>query len=214
MAKRAGIPVSLAHLETRDGVGLDGVIAEPRGRRRAALVWVHGLGSVFYSGQPLIHEVSTRLNAAAVGYFKFNNRGHGPVARAGRRLAGAAFERFGQSVEDIRAMVTFARARGYRRVILAGHSTGANKVLHYAARARDRRVSGIILLGPISDVAAEAKRVGARELRRRVAAAEQIASRDPQGLVPRVWGFWSARRYISLYRPGEREDVFPYHRPG
>jgi len=213
MTKRADIAVSLVHLETRDGVGLDGVIAEPRGRRRAALVWVHGLGSVFYSGQPLIREVSTRLNAAGVGYFKLNNRGHGVVARGGKRLAGAAFERFGQSVEDIRAMVTFARARGYRRVILAGHSTGANKVLHYAARARDRRVSGIILLGPVSDVAAEAKRVGARELRRRVAAAEKIARRNPQALVPREWGYWSAQRYISLYRPGGNEDVFPYYRP-
>jgi len=72
MTKRADIAVSLVHLETRDGVGLDGVIAEPRGRRRAALVWVHGLGSVFYSGQPLIREVSTRLNAAGVGYFKLS----------------------------------------------------------------------------------------------------------------------------------------------
>src|SRR5438876_667841 len=169
MTKRPDIPVSLAHLDTRDGVGLDGVIAEPHGRRRAALIWVHGLGSMFYSGQPLIREVVTRLNAVGVA--------------------------------DIRAMVTLARARGYRRVILAGHSTGANKVLHYAARARDRRVSGIVLLGPISDAAAEAKRVGARELRRRVAAAEKIARRDPQALVPREWGYWSAQRYISLYRP-------------
>jgi len=213
MTKRPDIPVSLAHLDTRDGVGLDGVIAEPHGRRRAALIWVHGLGSMFYSGQPLIREVVTRLNAVGVAYFKFNNRGHGVVSRGGRRLAGAAFERFGQSVADIRAMVTLARARGYRRVILAGHSTGANKVLHYAARARDRRVSGIVLLGPISDAAAEAKRVGARELRRRVAAAEKIARRDPQALVPREWGYWSAQRYISLYRPGEVEDVFPYYRP-
>jgi pimeloyl-ACP methyl ester carboxylesterase len=212
MATRAGIPISLVHLETRDGVGLDGLMAEPRGRRRAAVVWVHGLGSVFYSGQPLIREMAARLNAAGVGYFKFNNRGHGVVARAGRRLAGAAFERFGQSAVDIRAMVTFARARGYRRVILAGHSTGANKVLHYAARARDRRVSGIILLGPISDVAAEANRVGARELRRRVAVAEKLARRDPLALVPRAWGYWSAQRYISLYRPGGNEDVFPYYR--
>ena len=175
---------------------------------------MHGLGSVFSSAQPLIRELSRRLNTAGIGYFKLNNRGHDVVAGRGKRLAGAAFERFGQSVEDIRAMVTFARQRGYRRVMLAGHSTGANKVLHYAARARDRRVSGIILLGPISDVAAEAKRLGWRELRRRVAAAERIVRRDPQGLVPRAWGYWSARRYISLYRPGEDEDVFPYYRPG
>src|SRR2546427_8453516 len=213
MTSPAGVAVSLVRVETRDGVFLDGVVAEPRRRRHTALIWVHGLGSVFSSAQPLIRELSRRLNTAGIGYFKLNNRGHYVVAGRGKRLAGAAFERFGQSVEDIRAMVTFARARGYRRVILAGHSTGANKVLHYAARARDRRVSGIVLLGPISDAAAEAKRVGARELRRRVAAAEKIARRDPQALVPREWGYWSAQRYISLYRPGEVVDVFPYYRP-
>jgi pimeloyl-ACP methyl ester carboxylesterase len=213
MTDRPGVPVSLARLTTRDGVWLDGLVAEPRRRRGPALIWVHGLGSVFSSGQPLINELATRLNAAGMGYFKFNNRGHDVVARRGKRLAGAAFERFGQSVEDIRTMVAFARARGYSRVILAGHSTGANKVLHYA-RTRDRRVSGIILLGPISDVAAEARRVGERELHRRVRAAERIARRDPQALVPRTWGFWSARRYLSLYRPGGDEDVFPYNRSG
>jgi acetyl esterase/lipase len=208
------VAVSLARIRTRDGVWLDGAIAEPRRRRRTALIWVHGLGSVFSSGQPLTGEMAARLNAAGVGYFKFNNRGHDVVAGRGRHLAGAAYERFGQSVEDLRAMVTFARTRGHRRVILAGHSTGANKVLHYAARARDRRVSGIILLGPVSDVAAEAKRLGRRELRRRVAVAERLVRRDPHALVPRAWGYWSARRYISLYRPGEVEDVFPYYRPG
>jgi pimeloyl-ACP methyl ester carboxylesterase len=188
-------------------------MAEPRRRRGTALVWVHGLGSTFSSGQPLIRELSARLTAAGLGYFKFNNRGHGVVAGRGARLAGAAFERFGQSVEDIRAMIAFAARRGFGRVVLAGHSTGANKVLHYAARVRDRRLGALILLGPISDVAGEAKRIGARELRRRVAAAERIARRDPRALVPRRWGFWSARRYVSLYKPGQAEDVFPYYRP-
>ena len=174
---------------------------------------MHGLGSVFSSGQPLIRELSTRLNAAGIGYFKFNNRGHDVVTGRGRHLAGAAFERFGQSVEDIRAMIGFAAKCGYRRVILAGHSTGANKVLHYAARTHDRRVTALVLLGPVSDIAAAMKRIRGRELRRRVARAERIASGDPQALVPRAWGFWSARRYLSLYRPGEAEDVFPYYRP-
>ncbi|PYM45813.1 MAG: hypothetical protein DME14_19770 [Candidatus Rokuibacteriota bacterium] len=214
MTRPAGVSVSLVRLRTRDGVWLDGVIAEPRRRRRrTALIWVHGLGSAFSSGQPLIRELSTRLNAAGIAYFKFNNRGHDVVAGRGKHLAGAAFERFGQSVEDIRAMIAFAVKCGYGRVILAGHSTGANKVLHYAARTRDRRVIGLVLLGPVSDIAGEMKRIRGRELRRRVALAERIARRDPEALVPRAWGFWSARRYLSLYRPGEAEDVFPYYRP-
>jgi pimeloyl-ACP methyl ester carboxylesterase len=213
MPRPTRVEVSLVRLRTRDGVWLDGVMAEPR-RRRAALIWMHGLGSVFSSGQALIQELSSRLNAAGIGYFKFNNRGHDIVAGRGKLLAGAAFERFGQSAADIRAMIGFAASCGYRRVILAGHSTGANKILHYAARLRDRSVAGLVLLGPVSDIAAAVKYLGARELERRVAAAERLARRDPQALVPRAWGFWSARRYISLYRPGEEEDVFQYYRPG
>ena len=214
MNRPPGVPVSLVRARTRDGVWLDGVAAEPARRRSVALIWVPGLGSVFSSGQPLIQELSSRLTASGVGYFKFNTRGHDVVARRGRRLAGAAFERFGQSVEDIRGMIAFARRCGYARVVLAGHSTGANKVLHYTARARDRRVAAIALLGPISDIAGEMKRIGGPALRRRVATAERIARRDPLGLVPRAWGFWSARRYVSLYKPGQAEDVFPYYRPG
>jgi len=210
--RRGAVPVSLARLRTRDGIWLDGLVVEPRGRADTALVWVHGLSSVFSSGQPLIRELSTRLGRAGIGFFKFNNRGHDTVARAGKRLAGAAFERFRDSVQDIRATIAFARQLGYRKIVLAGHSTGANKALYYAAKARDPRVAGLVLLGPVSDVAAEAKRIGRRALARRVALAERIVKRDPQALVPRAFGFWSARRYISLYRPGEAEDVFPYYR--
>ncbi len=199
-------------VRTRDGVWLDGVLAEPRRQGDVAFVWVHGLASVFSSGQPLIRALSRRLNAAGIAYLKLNTRGHDVVARGGRRLAGAAFERFVDSVEDIRAAIALARRAGYRRIVLAGHSTGANKVLHYAARARDRRLIGLALLGPVSDIAGEMNRLGRRELRRRVAIVERIARRDGDALVPRAFGFWSARRYLSLYRPGEAEDVFPYYR--
>jgi alpha-beta hydrolase superfamily lysophospholipase len=213
MPRAAGVPVSLVSARTRDGVVLDGVAAHPRGRRGTALLWVHGLGSTFSSGQPLIRALSARLNAVGLGYVKLNTRGHGVVTRAGARLAGAAFERFGESVHDLRAAIALAVASGYRRVILAGHSTGANKVLHYMARTRDRRVAGLILLGPVSDIAGERKRIGRRVLARRVAAAQRIARRDPEALVPRAWGFRSAARFVSLFRPGEAEDVFPYYRP-
>ena len=213
MPRPPEVSVSLVRIATRDGVPLDGVFTEPRGRRGTALIWVHGLGSVFSSGQPLTRELSTRLNAAGIAYFKLNTRGHDVVARAGRQLAGAAFERFRQCLVDIRTMVDFVRRRGYRRIILAGHSTGANKVLFYAARARDRRVDGIVLLGPVSDRAAELKRIGPRQLRRRIETAEKLARRDPDTLIPRDWGFWTAQRYLSLYRAGGEEDVFQYYRP-
>ena len=213
MAKRIGIPVSLVRIRTRDGFFLDGIASEPRRRGRTALIWIPGLGSVFSSGQALIDELARAANRRGISYFKFNTRGHDYVTRGNeRRLGGAAFERFRDCVRDICAMVAFAKKRGYREIILAGHSTGANKVLYYAAKTRDRRVKGVMLLGPISDIAAMAKDIGWRELERRVHIAERIAKRDPDALVPQTWGIWSARRYISLYRPGEAEDTFPYYR--
>lgn len=214
MTKPRGVPVELDRVRTRDGVWLDGIVAEPRGRRRRAVLWIHGLGSSFASGQPLTRELSARITAAGMAYFKFNTRGHDTVSRAGTRLAGAALEPFTRCVEDIRAVIGLAARRGYAEVVLAGHSTGANKALHYMARTRDRRVRLLMLLGPIADIAGEATRIGAAELRRRVARAERIAARDPDALIPGAWGFWSARRYLSLYRPGGAEDVFPYYRPG
>src|SRR5262249_23345072 len=189
MPRRAHFHPSQPRLHTRDGVPLDGVIREPTRRRRAALIWVHGLGSTFASGQPLIEVLSRRLNRVGVAYLKFSNRGHDIVVRGGRRLQGSAFERFTECVEDIRTTIAFARRAGYRTIILAGTSTGANKVLHYAARTRDRRVRGLILLGPVSDIAGEMKEIGPAELRRRVTIAERLAARDPDGLVPTAFGF-------------------------
>src|SRR5258706_4116750 len=81
------------------------------------------------------------------------------------------------------------------------------------ARTRDRRVAGLILLGPVSDIAGERGGVGRRVLARRVAAAERIARRDPEVLVARAWVCRSAARFVSLFRPGEAEDVFQYYRP-
>jgi pimeloyl-ACP methyl ester carboxylesterase len=39
-----------------------------------------------------------------------------------------------------------------------------------------------------------------------------MARRDPETLIPRAWGFRSAARFVSLFRPGEAEDVFQYYR--
>src|SRR4030095_7916506 len=68
--RTVGVPVSLVRLKTRDGVWLDGVVTEPKRRPRTALVLVHGLGSVFSAAPTLTRELSTRLNAAALGYLQ------------------------------------------------------------------------------------------------------------------------------------------------
>ena len=62
-----GIPVALVSARTRDGVVLAGVMAEPRRRRRTALIWVHGLGSTFANGYDLGAILPAGLSLTTLG---------------------------------------------------------------------------------------------------------------------------------------------------
>lgn len=108
------IPVLLTKLKTRDGIVLDGIVVLPKRRSNTALIWLHGLGSRFSSGQTLIKELSQECRKNGIGYFKFNNRGHDIVNRDGRgkkRLQGAGLEKFENCVLDIRTFDYNTRKR-------------------------------------------------------------------------------------------------------
>lgn len=210
------IPLFLARIKTQDGVSLHGVVIRPRRNSGTALVWVHGLGSNFAGSQSLLHALSAACGRKGIGYFKFNTRGHDVVNRDAshtKGLRGSGFERFEDSVRDIRAVIREARQLGYRRIFLAGHSTGANKVLYYLHKTKDPAVKGLLLLGPVSDIAAGRKKFGAAGLARGVALAEKLAKKNPAFLMPQEYGVFTARRFLSMFRPGGAEDVFPYLDP-
>ncbi|MEK9147972.1 MAG: alpha/beta fold hydrolase, partial [Patescibacteria group bacterium] len=206
-------PVLLTQVKTRDGMVLDGIVVRPRRKTKTALVWLHGLSSRFSSGQPLIRELSRRSARSGITYLKFSTRGHDIVARDRKRFIGSAFEKFEDCVLDIRAIVNFAKRLGCRNIILAGHSTGANKALYYLYKTRDRSVKGLVLVGPLNDILAESKRIGRAKLVKAIAIAGKLKNKNPLALMPQNYGIWTSRRYWSLFHPGEREDVFPYYNP-
>lgn len=210
------IPVLLTRIKTRDHVFLDGIAVLPRHPSRTALVWIHGLGSNFSHGQTLIKELSGQCVRNRIAYFKFNTRGHDVVNRdlpKKKVLQGAGFEKFEECVLDIRAMILFARRRGYKKIILAGHSTGANKVLYYLSETKDPSIKGLILLGPVNDISAGRKKFGAAGLAAGVALARKLACKNPDTLMPQTYGIISARRFLSMYEAGHAEDTFPYLAP-
>jgi pimeloyl-ACP methyl ester carboxylesterase len=212
------IPVQLTQVTTADGVVLAGIMVEPKGRKNVALIWLHGLTSSFDSGQPLIEQLSVACQSMGIGYLKFNTRGHHLVTHgiSSKRqpYLGATHERFRDSVKDIQAMISFARRLGYKKIILAGHSTGAQKVLYYATQTKDRNVVAVLLAGAASDIAGELSSLTGQQLLRRVAIARRRAKSQPHALVPASWGPWSNQRYVSLFAPGSIEEVFPYHELG
>lgn len=205
------IPVLLTHIKTSDGIGLEGIVVPPKKKGELALVWLHGLTSRFSSGQDLIRELSGLTQKNGIAYFKFNTRGHDIISRGQKKkLIGAAFEKFEECIRDIDAMIRFTKKFGYKNIVLAGHSTGANKALYYQYKKKNPAVKGIILAGAISDMSAW-KTGDPKKMSRAIKIAKHAKTKD--ALLPQKYGIYSASRYLSLFEAGHTEDVFPYHNP-
>lgn len=207
------LPVLLTKVKTRDGEILEGIVILPKKKSETALIWLHGLSSKFYSSQTLIKELSESCTKAGLGYFKFNNRGNNIVVRGEKGLLGAGFEKFTDCVLDIQAVIRLAKSLGYKNIILAGHSTGANKALYYVYKTKDRSIKKLILLGPISDIVEFTKEIGKKKLAQAVALAEKLKKKNPRLLMPQQYGLYTAERYLSLCKSGGAEDTFPYYNP-
>ena len=207
------IPVYLTRIKTRDGISLEGLVALPKRPAAGVLIWLHGLSSNFASSPRRTEALARACKKNNITFLKFNTRGHDIAARSDKKLIGAGFEKFTDCVYDIRAMIRFVKKLGNNNIVLAGHSTGANKALYYIYKTRDPRVKGISLIGAISDPAADRTINGSHAAAIRIRIAEKLFKKNRSALMPPACGIITATRYLSLYRPGGAEDVFPYHNP-
>jgi pimeloyl-ACP methyl ester carboxylesterase len=212
----------LAEVAAPDGILLQGMVT-PSKRKALAVIYIHGLGGDFYGSPRKADAFARECRRRGFGFFSFNNRGSGTMSGAKRKDgspkgysyvdAGRCYERFEDCVLDISAFVAEAKRRGYRKVALVGHSTGANKAVYYLSRDPDPVVSMAVLTGPVSDVPGQA-RLGGRRYRGLVALARRMAARKKGGsLMPQSAPLWpmTARRFLSLSVAGSHEDVFQYH---
>ena len=118
------------------------------------MIAITGIHGNFYSN-PFYYDFGETLNAAGIDFIyaqtndafnrieTFNAKTNQP------EIIGSFNERFSYTDEDIEAYLTLAQNEGYRKIILAGHSLGANKVIYYLSRHHDKeRVSHFLLLSP------------------------------------------------------------------
>ena len=116
-------------------------------------MWLPGFGLGPDYGPYL--DIGRQLAAGGAAFALAAVRGyHGAVAawrRDGARLrivkAGSWYEVFADTVLDVTAWLDAARAAGYQRVVLAGHSFGAIKALYHLATGHGP-VDGLVLASP------------------------------------------------------------------
>ncbi len=193
-------------------------------RPETAIIFVHGLGSNAFAHHDYLVPLAS--NHTAVLYF--SNRGHDGISglkrirRSAKRgyvyeQAGVAHEVFTDCVDDIQGAVNLACHRGAKRIHLVGHSTGCQKIAWYLGQRRvHSRITGAVLLCPISDYAAARHEDNRQRKKAEIAARSLVRRNKPHELLPsdRWRGPIDAQRFLSLYTPESKEEIFTYAQPG
>lgn len=196
---------------------LNGLWFGPQKPKRV-VVWVHGLGSSMFSKLKIVDELVDGKTAVLM----FNNRGAYKVASVNRTngtyiKGGAVHEIFTDCLDDIQGAVNFVRRTGVKNIYLAGHSTGCQKTMYWAAK-KGRGIRGIIILAPMSDYSAELMSQGKRVIQKAVAVAREYVKKGKQHVMlpENVWSWpWiaDAQRFLSLYTGKSAEEIFTYWDP-
>lgn len=134
----------IVEVNTSDNIPLQGFLAESP-NKETIIINIHGTGSSFYSEgfEKYFVEILPNKN---ISVLFTNNRGS--YIMAWQNKGGAAMEKFEDCLTDIDTWVEFARNKGYKNIVLQGHSFGTNKVIYYMNNGAFKDlISAIILLG-------------------------------------------------------------------
>ena len=140
-------------IETQRGTLLDGVLFGTNGKADTVMIAITGIHGNFYSN-PFYYNIGNTLTASGIDFiYAQTNDAFGVIQTMNTHTGkeetiGSWNERFVLTDEDIEAYLDDAVKRGYKHILLAGHSLGANKVIYYLSRHHDPRVEHFLLLSP------------------------------------------------------------------
>lgn len=154
MSRAGNVPVAVEAAAAR-GTVLFGVLFHDTeaSAPETVVLAVTGIHGNFYSN-PFYVDFGAAVNAAGAHFVyaqtcdAFGKIPTRNVVTGAAETAGSWNERFAWAEEDVVAWVDWAVERGYRRIVLAGHSLGANKVIRYLSMRPEAPVDRFLLLSP------------------------------------------------------------------
>ncbi|MDE3074149.1 MAG: alpha/beta fold hydrolase [Chloroflexota bacterium] len=210
------MPVELVNVRTTDDVRLDGSLTLPHGASPPELgidaaILNHGVGGNFY-GPSFFPHMQQALNDVGCAVLRVNNRGHDLVYNTPSGRLGAAFEVVDDCRLDWKAWLDFAEARGYRRVLLWGHSLGAVKTIYFLAVESDPRVACAIASSPPlfsydTYLGMEGSERFAEHFAHARTKVEQGAPDELMAMTVPTSAILAARTYVDKYGPEQRYNI-------
>lgn len=141
----------LVRINSIDNIEQPGILYSPNNDTDRIVIHVHGLNGNFYENRflDILAKTYTNKNYA---FLTFNNRGRDFITELLKgddfTIIGGSLERFKDCILDIDGVVDWAKKKGYKGLILEGHSYGCNKVLYYYNHKKNNNIKQIVLLGP------------------------------------------------------------------
>ena len=213
--------VELVQTQTSDGLRLHGALNKHPGVEGIApsvVICLHGVASNFYTSS-MMATLANGIASLQFDVLRVNTRGRDNCCtmatnRGGTRM-GAAYEIIDDCRRDVDAWVDLCKSRGYKRVVLLGHSLGAIKVIYAEANDPHELVSQVIALSPprLSHMAF-INGPRSAEYDQSLAVADQaMAMGQPGKLIDIMFPFpllIAAGSYVDKYGPGERYNILEH----
>ncbi len=143
----------LVRIKTKDGLELHGLLCEP-GNTDKVLIHVHSWIGNFYENR-FLDFIADEINNKGIAFLTFNNRGAGIITefiKNGKyERIGGSLEKFEECIIDIKAAINFLNKKGYKDIILQGHSLSCQKITYYKYKTKDKCVKALVLLEPVDD---------------------------------------------------------------
>ncbi len=145
--------MDILRIRTQRGLELKGAIFDG-GSRENVLIMLSGICSNVFqndllsaTGELLSKNGITCIIAHAMD--SFSCLAYSDFSTGKQKNTGVVFDDFSVVYEDVESYVKYAKKEGYKNIILAGHSLGSNKVIHYLGNTSDDFVDYFIVSSPI-----------------------------------------------------------------
>ena len=210
---------TFVNFKAEDGVKLQGLLFEPNIKGNTIIIHIHGMAGSFYENS-FITSMAELYSSNNVAFLSFNNRGHDYIADIVKItpdgtesvLGGAAYEIIEESLLDIEGAISFVKELGYDRIVLQGHSSGANKIA-YSYSIKQLDAIGVALLSPCDDLGILIDEVGEKRNEYLKLADTLISDGKPEAFMPEDTFFsylLSAKTYKDSFCDNSALDAFPY----
>jgi pimeloyl-ACP methyl ester carboxylesterase len=218
--------LELGSFLTTDGLKLPSLLYAPDKPTQRAAVWLHGMGDngIFYRPER-VNALGEALTKRGIALFAFNNRGAHNTKRLKYAdkalpeeergyLAGTYYERIADSSHDINGAAANLADKGYHELYLIGHSTGANKICLYQAKAGKNPFRKYVLAGGGDDTGLFFQTLGPKKFWAALKyAAEAVTNGDGLKVMPKYSGMYpfSAQATWDILSPDGDYNIFPFY---